>query len=54
MSPTEVMASRVGWLEAAALVQDLLREGWLIVDRGAIGRAQREAVAQEREDRDGK
>jgi len=45
------MAARVGWVSAAALVQDLLAAGFLIVGRDAIARAQREAVAQEREGR---
>ena len=53
MTPSEIMAVRVGREESAALQQDLLDAGWIIVGRDAIQRAQREAVAQEREDRHG-
>jgi len=50
MSPQNVMAERVGVLEAAALMIDLQRAGFLIVGKDAIAKAQREAVAQYRED----
>lgn len=50
MSPKDVIAGRIGQARAAALIEDLLEAGFVIVDRGAIGRAQREAVAQFKED----
>lgn len=53
MSPVNVLAERVGFLDAAALLIDLQRAGWIIVDKDAISRAQAEAVAQYKEDRHG-
>ena len=37
-------------IAAGEIVQALRREGWIVVRKGAIGAAQREAVAQYRED----
>lgn len=51
-SPTDVMADRIGFVDAAALVIDLKRAGWIVVRHDAIERAQREAVVQVREDAD--
>ena len=49
MSPQNVLAERVGAMDAAALINDLKAAGYIIVGKDAIARAQREAVAQERE-----
>lgn len=51
-SPTDVMAASIGFVDAAALVIDLKRAGWILVRHDAIERAQREAAAQVREDAD--
>lgn len=51
MSPQNVLAERVGVLDACALIIDLRRAGYIIVGKDAIARAQREAVAQFKEDK---
>lgn len=50
MTSYEVIADYVGAAKAYEVVADLNRAGYIIVDKGAIGRAQREAVAAHCED----
>ena len=49
MTPKQVIAERIGAHEAAACIALLKEAGWIVVGKDAIRRAQREAVAQERE-----
>lgn len=49
-SPSEILAQDVGIMRADELISQLRAAGYIIVRKGAIGQAQREAVAQWRED----
>lgn len=52
MTPLTALATEYGAMKADEIVSVLRAAGYIIVDKGAIGRAQREAVAQVREDND--
>jgi len=50
--PRDVIATHVGRITASMIIDSLHDAGYIIVERGAIGRAQREAVRQYQEDND--
>lgn len=52
MTPRTALAEVYGAIQADDILAALKRAGLVIVDKGAIGRAQREAVRQWEEDND--
>lgn len=50
MSPEATIATATDIYTARLVLDALKAAGWIVVDKGAIGRAQREAVRQWRED----
>ena len=50
MTPRNTLAEHYGIMQADEIVEQLRAAGYIIVRKGAIGQAQREAVAAWRED----